>query len=77
MRLDQIMQQFQAGDADRPTLVLAEIELSTTEIGSVEAGVQQRQALAALEDALQHPLFEPNINFVPDEIPLPATGRPQ
>lgn len=77
MRLEQIMQQFQAGDADRPTLVLAEIELSTTEIGSFEAGVQQRQALAALEDALQHPFFEPNINFVPDDLPLPATGPAQ
>lgn len=76
-RLAQIMQQFQAGDADRPTLVLAEIELSTTEIGSFEAGFQQRQALAALEDALQHPLFEPDINFVPDELPLPATGPAQ
>jgi len=71
-RLDQIMRQFQAGDADRPTLVLAEIELSTTEIGSFEAGVQQRQALAALEDALQHPVFEPDFKFAPDEFPLPA-----
>lgn len=76
-RFEQIMQQFQAGDADRPTLVLAEIELSTTEIGSFEAGVQQRQALAALEDALQHPLFEPDVKFVPDELPLPLMGIAQ
>lgn len=70
-RLDQIMRQFEAGDADRPTLVLAEIELSTTQIGSFEAGVQQRQALSALEDALQYPLFEPSVKFVPGELPLP------
>jgi hypothetical protein len=37
-----------------------------------EAGVQQRQAMGALEDALQRQIFEPDIPFAfPGATPLP------
>jgi outer membrane protein, heavy metal efflux system len=66
-RNDQVMRSFEAGDTDRPTLVAAGIELSTAELSRIDAVVQQRQAIGALEDALQRELFEPQTNFrVPD-----------
>jgi len=69
-RSDQIARSLAAGEADRPTLVAAQIELSTVEMSRFEAGVLQRQAMGVLEDALQHQLFEPGANF-----PSPATSR--
>jgi len=59
-RSDQIARSLEAGEADRPTLVAAQIELSTVELSRFEAGVLQRQALGALEDAFQRQLFEPD-----------------
>ena len=63
IRDDQVMRSFQAGDTDRPTLDAAGIELSTAELSRFDAIVQQRQAIGALEDALQRVLFEPQATF--------------
>ena len=72
IRDDQVMRSFQAGDTDRPTLDAAGIELSTAELSRFDAVVQQRQAIGALEDALQRVLFEPQAIF-----PVPeATASP-
>lgn len=69
IRNDQVERSLQAGEADRPTLVSSGIELATAEIASFEAGVQQRQAIGSLEDALQQPLFDPEA-----KISVPETG---
>ena len=58
-RARQIEQSFRAGDADRPTLVTAELEAAATALSRFDAVVQQRQALGALEDALQQPFYDP------------------
>lgn len=70
-RNDQISRSFEAGEADRPALVTAGIELVTAELSRFDAGMQQRQELGSLEDALQHPLIDPNAHiFVPMTNPL-------
>lgn len=58
-RREQIAKAFKAGFADRPTLVTAELELASIQASRFDALVAQKQALAALEDALQQPLFDP------------------
>jgi cobalt-zinc-cadmium efflux system outer membrane protein len=50
---------FQAGEADRPTLLTAQLERIAAEQSQLDALVQQRQALGAVEDALQHPFYGP------------------
>ncbi|HUZ71449.1 MAG TPA: TolC family protein [Stellaceae bacterium] len=54
-----ILRSFGAGAVDRPTLLTAEIERVVAEQSRFAAMIQQRQALGALEDALQHPFFAP------------------
>ena len=49
---------MQLGELDRSTVMSADIEIGVAELARYEAGVQQRQALEMLEDALQQPLFE-------------------
>jgi outer membrane protein TolC len=56
---DQIASQFRVGQIDRVTLVTAEVEVATTALSRFDAVVRQRQAIGALEDALQQPLFDP------------------
>jgi len=51
---------FAAGESDRPTLVAAELEAAVIRSSQFDAQVQQHQALGALEDALQQPLFDPH-----------------
>ena len=50
---------FQAGEADRPTLLTAQLERIVAEQSRFDALARQRQALGALEDALQHPFYGP------------------
>ena len=71
-RNGQISRSFEAGEADRPTLVTAGIELAIAELSRFEADVQERQATGALEDALQRRLFEPEADF-----PIPGDSLPQ
>lgn len=73
-----VLRSFQAGEVDRPTLVTAQIERMVAEQSRFEAMVQKGQALGALEDALQHPLYEPGAIFsVPQTNPrLPPEPSP-
>lgn len=48
---------FAAGESDRPALLTAELELQVIRSARFDVLVLQLQALGALEDALQQPLF--------------------
>ncbi len=52
---------FAAGENDRPTLVTTELEAAVIRSSRFDVLVLQRQALGALEDALQQPLFDPEL----------------
>lgn len=54
-----IARSFDAGQVDRPTLVTARLELAAIRLSRLDALTQQRQAVGALEDAFQQPLYEP------------------
>lgn len=56
-RQRQVKASFTAGESDRPTLVAAELESTLIQSAQFDAVVSQRQALGALEDALQQPLL--------------------
>jgi outer membrane protein, heavy metal efflux system len=60
---------FQAGEADRPTLLAAQLERIVAEQSRFDALVQQRQVLGAVEDALQHPFYGPAMPASPDTNP--------
>jgi cobalt-zinc-cadmium efflux system outer membrane protein len=60
---------FQAGEADRPTLLTAQLERIAAEQSRFDALVQQRHALGAVEDALQHPFYGPAMPASPDTNP--------
>lgn len=53
------LQSFQAGAVNRPTVLTVQLERLAAEQSRFAALVQQRQALGALEDALEHPFFGP------------------
>jgi len=55
----QIASQFQAGQVGRVALVTAQLGVAATALSRFDAVAQQRQAIGALEDALQLPLFDP------------------
>lgn len=57
-RVHRVERAFDAGLEDRPTLVGAKLELVTASVSRLDAERAQRQALGALEDALQQPLFD-------------------
>ncbi len=52
---------FAAGESDRPTLVATELEAAVIRSFWFNVLALQRQALGALEDALQQPLFDPEL----------------
>ncbi|MGE5269943.1 MAG: TolC family protein, partial [Thiohalocapsa sp.] len=57
---------LRAGEADRPTLLAAGLETSAARLSRLDAAAAQEQAIGALEDALQQPLFEPEFRgFAP------------
>ena len=65
---------FAAGESDRPALVTAELEAAVIRSSRFDVLVLQRQALGALEDALQQPLFDPEAAlFVPHAGPRVTT----
>lgn len=57
---------YRAGEIDHPTLLATQLERMAADQAEFDAAVVQRQALAALEDALQLALLGP---------PLPAAGE--
>jgi outer membrane protein TolC len=60
---------FEVGEADRPTLLAAQLERIATEQSRFDAMVQQRRALGAVEDALQHPFYGPAMPASPETNP--------
>ena len=69
----QVASQFRAGQVDRVTLVTAELGVAATAVSRFDAVAQQRQAIGALEDALQQPLFNPgHWPVVPEQEPGPS-----
>jgi outer membrane protein, heavy metal efflux system len=58
-RVSDVKNQFQAGQIDRVALVTAEVGVAATALSRFDAVAAQRQAIGALEDALQQPLFDP------------------
>jgi outer membrane protein TolC len=64
-----MLRSFWAGAVDRPTLVTARLERLVAEQSRFEATVEQRKALGAVEDALQHPFFGPALPFAPETNP--------
>lgn len=64
---------FQAGTIDRPTLLTAQLERLSAEQSSFDALVRQRQALGAVEDALQHPFFGPALPAISETNPRVAS----
>ena len=65
---------FSSGQVDRPDLVTAELETADVRLARVDAVMRQLQALGALEDALEQPLFEAEGGFtVPPVGPRPGS----
>jgi len=77
-RQRQVRASFDAGDSDRPTLIAAELEAAVVQSSRFDTVVLQRQALGALEDALQQPLFDPEAaRYVPHAGPRATTELPR
>jgi len=77
-RQRQVRASFDAGDSDRPTLIAAELEAAVVQSSRFDTVVLQRQALGALEDALQQPLLDPEAaRFVPHAGPRATTELPR
>lgn len=73
-RMQQVEKSFRSGAVDRPTLVTAELELATAEGSRFDARLTERQAVGALEDALQQPFFDPGLwPVVPENAPRPGS----
>ena len=62
-REGQVAASFRAGQVDRPTLVSAALETAAIGLSRFDATVAPLEAIGALEDALQHPLYEPTAVF--------------
>ena len=62
-RAQQVENAFHAGQADRPALLGAQLELAATRLTRFDALVEQRRALGAFEDALHRPLYEPHASL--------------
>jgi outer membrane protein TolC len=66
VRQRQVRASFAAGESDRPIVIAAELEAAVVQSSRFDAALLQRQAIGALEDALQQPLFDPDAaRFVP------------
>jgi len=70
-REQQMQDAFRIGQVDRPTLLAAELEVAATALSRFDSVVRQREALGALEDALQRALYEAQAASL-----LPQTGAP-
>lgn len=70
----QVRSLFRAGGADRPTLLTAQLETAAVRLSRLDAVASEAQAIGALEDALQQPLFEPDFEGFAPPAPPSATG---
>ncbi len=76
-RASQVAASFRAGQVDRPTFVSAELETAVIRLARFDAAVARLQAIGALEDALQSPLYEPSALFsVPQTSPRVSSEPP-
>ena len=74
-RADRVVRAQQMGEIDRTAVLTSEIERAATRLSRLDALVRQRQALGALEDALQRPLFDPQGRiFAPETSPRSVAG---
>ena len=73
-RRRQLDRAFQMGEVDRLAPLTADLEQEVVELARYEAVVQQREAMAELEDALQRSLFDAGDSFM--KLPETQTGRP-
>ena len=62
------------GEVDRLAPLTADLEQEVVQLARYEAVVQQREAMAELEDALQRSLFDAGDSFM--KLPETQTGRP-
>lgn len=58
-RQARVVQSFKSGAVDRTALVAAGLDVAAAQLSRFGAAVQERRAIGALEDALQHSLLEP------------------
>ncbi|OJU34899.1 MAG: hypothetical protein BGN99_25140 [Alphaproteobacteria bacterium 65-37] len=73
-RRQQIDRAFQMGEVDRLAPLTADLEQEVVQLARYEALVQQREAMALLEDALQHSMFDAGTSYI--HLPEKLPGRP-
>ncbi|MBN9511760.1 MAG: hypothetical protein J0H97_00045 [Alphaproteobacteria bacterium] len=73
-RRQQLDRAFQMGEVDRLAPLTADLEREVVQLARYEALVQQREAMAQLEDALQPSLFDAGDSFM--KLPETHAGRP-
>jgi cobalt-zinc-cadmium efflux system outer membrane protein len=69
-REQQTLRFFKEGESERAIVLSVQLERVSAEQSRLDAFVQHQEALAALEDALQHPFFGP-------ALPAAAEGSPR
>jgi outer membrane protein TolC len=65
---------FEAGALDRPALLAGQLERNAVAQSQLDARVRERQALGALEDALQQPFLGPALPSPQETPPREAAG---
>lgn len=73
-RRRQIDRAFQMGEVDRLAPLTADLEEEVVQLACYEAVIQQREAMALLEDALEQSLFDGSDSFI--RVPQTLPGRP-
>lgn len=74
-RSDRVARAFAAGAENRVTLVSAQLEVVLAKLSRFDSRLRLYDALGALEDALQQPLFEPEAQFrVPENGAMTRSG---
>lgn len=74
-RRQQLDRAFQMGEVDRLAPLTADIEQEVVQLARYEALVQQREAMALLEDALQRSLFDAGDSYI--RVPERLQGAPE
>jgi outer membrane protein, heavy metal efflux system len=71
-REQQTLRFFKEGESERTTVLSVQLERISAEQSRLDAFVQHQEALAALEDALQHPFFGPALPAATESSPRVA-----
>ena len=67
-RQQEVKRAFDAGEVDRTSLALADMELLTVELYRLDVVIQQKQAIELLEDALQRPFLDSSVVLRPGSL---------